>query len=87
MTATYARATATGAVTTTPTVLHGIVFTDTAANSVLTVQDGEGGDTVLVAAIAARAVSSIQLTEPLHLQHGIYATITGATSSATFIIS
>jgi hypothetical protein len=63
------------------------LFTDTAANSNLTVADGSGGEVVLIASISARNTVSLQFSEPLHLQHGIHATISGATSSATFIIS
>lgn len=85
MNATFARATATGDVKTTACLLAGLMFTDTAANATLTIADGNGGDVVAVISVLARANYSAQFPNPIHLPHGLHATFSTGTSSATFI--
>jgi hypothetical protein len=62
-----------------------VIFVDTAAGSVLTITDGNGGDTVAVLGTnAARATAVAMFPEPVLLQHGISCDITGAASTASF---
>jgi hypothetical protein len=86
MTAAFAKAIESGVVTTTPTVLHGVIFTDTVAGATCEITDGNGGDSVMLIGInAARVTANIQLTEPLHLQHGVAVNLSGAASHVTII--
>jgi hypothetical protein len=86
MTAAYAKATTSGVMTTIPTVLHGVVFTDTVAGATCEITDGNGGASVMTIAInAARVTISVQFPEPLHLQNGVAVNLSGANSHVTII--
>jgi hypothetical protein len=84
MTAAYATATATGAMTTVPTCLHGIYIESTSGSLVVAVTDGNGGAAVCTIAVgASNAAQSYIFPEPIFLQNGVYVTVTGSGPKVT----
>ena len=81
MTTAYSTKSETAEVTTHPTCLYGVVLVDTGGGAVITVTDGNGGDTVLkLGTNAVRVTVSVQFTEPVILQNGIYLTVDSGTA-------
>ena len=83
----YAVATATGQVITGPCFLIGVVFHDTGANTFNVYDALSATNQVLKAQIAAAGNQILMFTEPIAFKTGIYYGVTGATSTATFLIA
>jgi hypothetical protein len=85
MAAAYKHVTATGDVTSVPTLVTGIVHSDSAAGTV-TLTDGNGGNTVLAFRVTTTMLSfTAHFNPPIRFDKSVYATITGTAPKLTIL--